>query len=124
MTPVLGPRLIDALLGGLVEGRLDLTLLAPRDALEMIQSRHQSVYESAIENRRLAAGVYDEDVLYGLFLRENVLVLVGYDEHNFVRCIVENDSQTALEWGSDLFREREQRVESYDTWSDSGGQSQ
>jgi predicted transcriptional regulator len=123
-TPVVGPRLADAFRDGLEDGDLELNLLAPRDALDLLQSRHPSVYEAAIDEERLVAGVYAGDVPFGLFLRDDLLVLVGHDEQNFVRCVVENDSPAALEWGSNVFRDREQRVESYVTGSDAGAEAE
>lgn len=118
VTPVVGPRIADAFRDGLEAGTLDLNLLIPEAALELIRDRHQSVYEAAIGSGRLVAGVSNDETPFGLFLRDDALVLVGHDEENFVRCVVENDSPAALEWGSDLFRDREKRVESYVTRSD------
>lgn len=124
VTPVVGPRLADAFRDGLQGGGLELNLLAPRDALEQFQSRHPSVYEASIDDGRFVAGVCADHVPFGVFLCDDVLVLVGHDEQNFVRCVVENDSPAALAWGSDAFRDHEQRVDSYVTESDSGLQAE
>lgn len=124
VTPVIGPRLADAFRNGFVDRDLELNLLAPRDALELVQSRHPSAYETAMADERLVAGIHAEGVPYGLFLHDDEVVLVGHDEQNFVRCVVENDSPAALAWGSDVFRDHEQRVESYLTRNDASVQAE
>lgn len=112
VTPVLLPQLIDAFHDGLVERDLHLDLVAPADAFELLRSEHPTAYAEAIESERLIAGVYPDAVPFGLYLLEDAVVLVGHDEENILRCIVENDSTAAVDWASDLFREYEKEVES------------
>lgn len=116
VTPVLLPHVIDAVHDGLVDGSLRLDLVVPIDALELLQSEHPTAYAEAIESERLVAGVYPDDVPFGLYLREDAVVLVGHDEENIPRCVVENDATPAMAWASDLFREYEQAVETR-VWS-------
>ncbi len=112
VTPVFLPQLVDAFHDGLVDGDLRLDLVAPADAFELLGSERPTVCAEAVESERLVAGVYPDAVPFGLYLLEDAVVLVGHDEENIPRCVVENDADAAVDWASDLFREYEKGVES------------
>lgn len=112
-TPVLLPRLVDALHSLVVDrsGRLDLVV--PRTAVELFEQRHPDAYTEAIGSDRLIAGVTADPIPYGLYLGEDRLALVGHDEQNIPRCVVEADATSALDWAAAEFRGHETAVETH-----------
>lgn len=112
VTPVLLPQLIDALHDGLVNDDLRVDLVATAEVLELLRSEWPTAYAEAVESERLVASVYPETVPFGLYLLEDAVALIGHDEENIPRCVVENDAPAAVEWASDLFREYEKGADS------------
>lgn len=113
VTPILPRQLHDVFHDGIVDGQLHLDMVVTADLFDLIWSRFGQTYENAVANDRLVIGVYPEDLPFGLFLFEDTLALLGHDEQNIPRCLVETGAQVAMSWANDTFRRFQTDVESY-----------
>ena len=113
VTPILPQLLHDVFHEGLVDRELHLDLVVTDDLFERLRSRFGETYGDDVAGDRLVVGIYPDDVPFGLFLFEDALALLGHDEQNIPRCLVETDSVDATRWANDLFRTFEQDADAY-----------
>jgi predicted transcriptional regulator len=110
--PVVVPMLAEELYNQVVAEAMELRLVVPSDLLSVIESKFTAEYEKAVECERLWLGLCEADIPYSLAVLDDTLVLGGYDDGNILRCLVENESASAVELGRSMFREYEDDAES------------
>lgn len=113
MLPVLDPRLVETFRDRLLEADLHLDLIVPRNVSDQLAQHHPNVYQESLHCDQFIIGLYSREVPFGLFLGEDTVGLAGYDDNNFLRCVAENHSAAAHEWGETVFREFEGSIESH-----------
>lgn len=116
-TPVVLPRVAEAIYETILEDDSTVDLILQKDAYDGVQAQFPDDHETAMESERLLVGIYPETIPFGMFRFEDRLALVGHDEDNIPRCLVETNSSAALDWADDRFRELQQDVRSHE-WHD------
>lgn len=119
VTPVLLPRVAEVLFEGIVEDDLRVDLVCPAPALASATESHGEAYRDALDTERLIVGKDPDPVPFGLFRFEERVALMGHDEENIPRCLVESTAPAVLSWADDRFGAYERSVEARD-WHDAG----
>lgn len=72
-----------------------------RDALDALCEQHADEPEASESNPpvQIEMRIYGHDLPYGLFISEDRLALVAYDEVGRMEALVESDNQETIEWG-------------------------
>lgn len=103
--PVLVPTIVETLFEEITENRAEVELILQARPLEILRSNFPDKYESARKTGNFTVGVYDGAIPFGIALLDAESVLIGLDEKNIPRCLVENSSEDAHDWITQRFQQ-------------------
>ncbi len=104
-TPVVLPQYVDMFHEEVVGGGLTADLVLETPVAEYLRENHGDRLSEALATGNLSVRRTDETLPFGLVVAEDEgLVLIVYDEGGDLRGVLLNDTEAALDWGTELFR--------------------
>lgn len=119
VTPIMLPRISSVVFEGILDRELRVDLIVPPVAFDSFTSQFDDSYDAALDTERFIVGKYPDSIPYGLFRFKDSVAMVGHDEENITRCLVENDSPELLDWAKDRFSTYEESVKAHE-WHATG----
>lgn len=101
--PVLLPIYVEVFHREILDGTETELLIEP-DVVEGLEGVYAEKFEEALETGDLAISVH-EHLPFGLVLTPDAVGLLGYDEEEFLRILVESTDETLREWAEDVFNQ-------------------
>ena len=103
-TPVVLPQYVDMFHEEVVSGDLIADLVLETPVVEYLRENHGDRLSAALATGNLSVRRTDETLPFGLVVAEDEgVVLIVYDESGDLRGVLMNDTDAALDWGTDLF---------------------
>lgn len=99
--PVVLPIYVEAFHREILDGMETELVVAP-DVIDGLDETYTDKFREAIETERLDVFVH-EDVPLGLYVTAEMVGIVGYDEDDVVRIVVESDDEALRSWAEEVF---------------------
>ncbi|WP_135854461.1 helix-turn-helix transcriptional regulator [Halorussus salinus] len=104
-TPVVLPQYVDMVHEEVVADDLTADLVLEAPVVEYLRENHDERLREALASGNLSVRRTGETLPFGLVVAEGEgLVLIVYDETGDLRGVLLNDTEAALDWGTELFR--------------------